>query len=453
MHGITRLISSLGWPGVSDSARHFSHMASGSTARKSYLSVADRLVVSGTNFLTMVIVGRVCGMEALGVFALAWTLIIGMIVVSEAVILSPLTVFMGEYAKKAQEKAYCGAVLSLQVTLCALTAVILAFGLWLTSLWPVDPVILSAGVALVFALPAAGLREFVRRYNFAHMNAAAVFLLDVIVTFIQLAGLAILWGAGMLTPASAILCIAVANSLPSLIWFFHNLQRFRRDAQIGILQVAAQHWIFGRWICCSQLSDLAATHGVTWVIAALAGTAAAGLFAACNSIIMLVNPLLFGIGSILLPRASLAFHEHGLPEVRRIVWKATMIFALTVGAICAGITLGGELIVQSLYSFDDLNEIQILIFLLALAQFLSGSMFAVDSGLMVIKRPDINFKASLLGLLITLGIAVALTPPYGVAGTAFAMVVGNFVGSLMQSAAFIRLVGGPQFSIASENNN
>ena len=43
----------------------------GATARKGYVSLVDRFIVSGTNFLTMVVVGRYCGLNDLGLFLLS----------------------------------------------------------------------------------------------------------------------------------------------------------------------------------------------------------------------------------------------------------------------------------------------------------------------------------------------------------------------------------------------
>ena len=183
--------------------------------------------------------------------------------------------------------------------------------------------------------------------------------------------------------------------------------------------------------------------GVTWLIAALAGTAVAGIFAACNSIIMVINPLLLGIGNILSPRTSRASHDGGLREVSRIVWKTTAILVGAVGAICLLIALLGAPAITLIYAIEGIDNVQTIIVLLAAANFFAAAAFAVDNGLMVAERPDMNFYASLIGLVGTLCIGAALTPIYGVAGTALGVLIGTFFNSVFQLSAFSALVGKP----------
>ena len=152
---------------------------------------------------------------------------------------------------------------------------------------------------------------------------------------------------------------------------------------------------------------------------------------------------LLGVGSILLPRTSRANDENGPSEVSRIVWKTTGLLVVAVGAICVLIALLAEPLITLIYDVDPASGAVMVILLLAAANFCAAAAFAVDNGLMVANRPDMNFIASMIGLIGTLAIAAALTPVYGVAGTALGSLIGTFLNSLFQMAAFGYLVGKP----------
>ena len=95
-------------------------------AFKTGLSIGDRLVYSGINFLTMVAVGRLCGLEDLGVFALAWTVLLTVNVVQEAFILSPFTVAFGRFKDDGQRRRYAGTALIFQMSLAVAIMVLVA---------------------------------------------------------------------------------------------------------------------------------------------------------------------------------------------------------------------------------------------------------------------------------------------------------------------------------------
>jgi len=426
-----------------DLLKPFPDFLFGATAYKSYLSIADRLVVSGTNFLTLVIVGRVCGMDDLGIFVLAWTVLLAINVIQEAFVLTPFTVFVGQLKEEETQKAYAGATLTLQMFLAAMAmAVVFVTATIMTSLGS-DSVIRIASWFLLIAIPAVSMREYARRFMFARLAASQVLALDMIVAFVQFGGIGWFWYYGLLSPGSTFLLIAVATGLPAIIWLILNRSCFNIAERAVIAAETRRHWSFGRWVCAGQISDLAVAHGIVWLIAGMAGIAATGIFAACNSILLAMNPLLFGIGSILLPRSAQANYQHGRKEVGRIVWKTTMLLTISVGLLSLAVALHGEYLIGAFYSLESLDGVQEIVLLLALAKFLGASSFAIENGLIAVNRPDVNLTASIVGLVITFFLAILLTSSFGIIGTAIGVLIGTLFSSLYQIVAFISLVGRP----------
>ncbi|NNF78742.1 MAG: hypothetical protein HKN05_12005, partial [Rhizobiales bacterium] len=394
MTSIRRIVSlidrSISSTGRNDLQTRFSRFWFSTSAFKSYLAVIDRLIVGGTNFLTMVIVGRACGLEDLGVFALAWTILLGINVAQEAFVLSPFTVFCRRDTDAKSNKTYAWTTWLLQIASAAAAVTIALLCASLMTHFEVGSTVQAVAWSLAIAIPAVSMREFVRRYLFAKLETTKALILDALVAGLQFAGLGAFSYTGSLSPGSALVVIAMATAVPALTWLLLNRKNFQITGRSELLAQGWRHWRFGRWIGAGQLSDLAVTHGVAWLVAALAGTAATGMFAACNSLIMVVNPLILGIGNVLLPRTAQANHEHGSEEVNRIVWKTTSLLALSVGLICLGVALFGEVLIGAFYSLGSLEGVQEIIVLLALANFVGAVSFAVDNGLLVVNRPDVN---------------------------------------------------------------
>ena len=410
----------------------------GETATKSYWSVADRLIVSGVNFITMVIVGRAAGLSDLGVFALAWTVLLGIVVVQESFIVSLFTVNDSRFKDVADRKRHAGAVVIQQMVLLVGATLVIALAAAIVDASGAQTTVRNAAWCLVLAAPAFAAREFARRFYLARLSLGRLIVLDGSAAALQLAALGTLWWSDAVSPASVLLAIAFASALPAIHWLYVNYREFSAPGAAYLRERVVRHWMFGRWVCAAQMGDLASSHGIAWLVAGLAGTAATGLFAACNSLLMVANPLIFGIGSVLLPRVAQAGSEAGAAEVRRIVLKGAIVITLVVGILCLTVAAFGQLLVGLLYSLQGVEGIALVMLLLALANTAGAAGLAFDSGLMVIDRPEINAAASLAGLVATIGIGLAFIPEYLAAGAAGAVLVGAVLGTLLQMAAFNR---------------
>jgi O-antigen/teichoic acid export membrane protein len=190
------------------------------------------------------------------------------------------------------------------------------------------------------------------------------------------------------------------------------------------------------------MTDSAHHYALHWLLAVTLGTAATGVFAACSSLVLIFNPLVLGIGSVLVPRASQVYAEGGNAEVRRVVWKTTTFLVAAMSVICLGLALLGDATLQLLFDGEEYAGHGLIITLLALATLAGTFAFAMSHGLRVIERPDINFVARASGLAITLTVSFLLIGTWGIVGVAIARLIGMSVASAAQCAAFARLTRG-----------
>src|SRR6185503_4571137 len=80
-----------------------------------FVSIGDQCLVSGTNFLTLVVMGRACGMYELGVYSLAFTAVVTLMALQESLLIAPYTVINTRFRSAERRSAYCAATLVQQL--------------------------------------------------------------------------------------------------------------------------------------------------------------------------------------------------------------------------------------------------------------------------------------------------------------------------------------------------
>jgi len=412
----------------------------GATARKGTVALVDQAVVSGTRFFTTVVVGRMCGPDELGIYSLGFTIVVLIGCVQESLIAVPYTIY-GNRLQGARRAEYAGAAVAQYALLSALAVACLAVagGVLSTALGPgrLTPVIWVLAGMIPFML----LWEFGRRLAFAHLDVVKALALDLALAAIQIGGLVWLAAGAKLSAVTAHTMVGLACAVVGIVWF----ALARKSLAVRWQRVPRQwrrNWLLGRWVFASRMTSVLHGYSVYWLLALTLGAAGTGEYAACMTIILLANPFLLGISNVLGPRAARAFAEGGRREARRVVWKVALLLAFPMAVFCGLVVLFGDEVLCLLYGSRYAGHHETLA-VLAVAVLIHALCIAVDHGLCVMERPDVNFKAGLLGLTVTLVLAVALVGPYGILGAAWGMLAGGIAVAAVQSTVFIRLVGGP----------
>ena len=131
------------------------------------LALADQTVVSGTSFLTTVLIARVTDPGQLGIFAIGISVLASVHAVQDSLILLPYSIRCHHPSGTRAE--YAGASLTLSGVLSALTAVALILSALAMSAWSAGPEMVAMTWALAGVVPFWLAREFGRRFAFAHL--------------------------------------------------------------------------------------------------------------------------------------------------------------------------------------------------------------------------------------------------------------------------------------------
>jgi O-antigen/teichoic acid export membrane protein len=163
-----------------------------------------------------------------------------------------------------------------------------------------------------------------------------------------------------------------------------------------------------------------------WLLAFLQDTSATGIYSACVTIVSLANPFVFGMTNVLAPRLAHADGQNDAAGIRRLVWTSTGILAAVVGSYCTLLLIWGDEVVALCYGTQFTGQHWTII-TCTLAMFAGVMGTCVSHGLWVMQRNDFNFRASLIGMIVTLAIAVPLLDTGGAVAANCGLLAGNAV--------------------------
>ena len=376
--------------------------------------LCDQLIVSGTSFVTTILIGRVLGKHQLGLYVLAYSVLVVLLELQNSFIASPYTIKSPQLGPTAQAR-YTGSAIVLTVGLSAIAAVVLlSVGILFPS---------RSGVAeirplfLIVSLIAAPLllKEFGRRACFAHFHVRQVLLLDALGSFIQLGGMLLLLYLGVRSVRSVYWLIAGASGIAAIVWLMSWRHRTVVSLSAAILTLR-ETWSFGMWVLTGNLAVVLSQQVYPWYLAWLRGPDATGAFAACTYLLALVNPLVTGVGNYLGPSTANA-SLHGARELSRVVRHASLLLFLVVGVFCLAVVLFGNRFLFLLYGSGYKVDTHILV-LLAAGVLALNSTLAVGFGFWAIGRPDINLKINSLAVVLAVTAGPLLVRTYGLVGAA-----------------------------------
>ena len=410
------------------------------------LALADQAVVSGTSFLTTVMIARWAYPNELGIYAMAISLLVSWVAVQETLVLLPYTVH--RHRSQAPPTEQAGSYLTLSGLFSILGIVIFSLTALGLSIATAPHGLVAAILILAAAVPFASLREFGRRFAFAHLRVLPSLALDLATSVLQLGGLAWLGHTGRLSAATACAAISVAYTVPSVMWLHFSRGNFARH-QGQLRKTVSQSWGFGKWLLATRITESLRTQAVFWLLALAIGTAATGAYAACLSIVSFANPIIMGLFNILLPLASLALANGGGTRLQRETIRDALLLGAGMALLCVLVAFGGERAMLFLFHGSHYEGQGHTLLVLALALLASAVGMPAASALATIERSYAIFWASLIATVATVVPVSLLVLKWGLVGAAYGLLAGNVAGTLARWAAFLHFVQQLEPQVAS----
>ena len=398
------------------------------------VAVIDQFLVSGTNFLTVVVVGRVCGPTALGTYSLAATVLLLLAALAEALITGPYAIHLPRMLTRSSE--YTGSLVAHACLLGGISTVLVFGGSKAVLLFHgTAPTARSLAPVAIIALPVI-LREVARRHAFAHNKTVAALILDVCVCSGQIIALLYCASRGVLSSTTAILLIGSSCITGCVFYFLIGGGKHFHVHRRAVLSDLTLNLSLGKWLLGSQVTMIAQFTIAQWAITLTQGPAQNGILMAASSVAMVANPALTGLSNLILPKAARMVQSGGNIALRRLMKTVCFIMTAASAAYCLFIASFGHRLGASVYGqkYTLLAPI-----LLPLALTFACRCIAMPPyiGLWVLIKAQSNVYINLIAMVSILFFIVILRP-FGVAGVACSMMLGEATACLLRWCMFFK---------------
>jgi len=384
-------------------------------------TLADQCVVSGGNFLLMVLLARGLSEEEYGEFALFLGAIFFLRTVDYSFISYPLSVRLC-VANEGEQARLLGGTAVLAMALSFVLLVVMAIG---TELAQADSILVP--VCLCYLCWQA--QETLRRFLLAGFRYSEAVMGDGVAYVGQSLVVAMTLGADSIAVSSAMYAMSATFALGALV---HVLKLRLAWPDITELRGLVLDYIsIGKWSVFNYQLVLVRAQLFPWLLAAMAGTAATASLQAGLNIANMMNPILFGIGNAVPQVAAHAHRSGDVLGASRAACGYVLVGLGPILLICAAGVLMPDLLLRWIYGpSSPYLAVAVGVQLLAVAGVLDYIAEMISKTLLGVQSGRLAFGVNVVAAIAALVLALALVPPLGVLGACLALLIANLLRAI-----------------------
>jgi O-antigen/teichoic acid export membrane protein len=239
----------------------------------------DQALVSGVNFLTIILLARALAPTQFGYFVLAFTVLQTAGTLQAALITRPHNV-LGATRHGREYVDYSTTTAATQVAFTGLLVAVAAVAA--AGAYAVDADEASLVAALVPALAAWQFQELGRRMLYTEGRLSAAFANDLVSYGTQAVALLVLWRLDLLNGTRALLTLAAAFALGAVVVAWQV--RRSLTGRPGARSLRA-HWHFGKWLGVAEVGQWFSTQFYIYLAAAVVGAVASAALKAGQTLL------------------------------------------------------------------------------------------------------------------------------------------------------------------------
>lgn len=394
--------------------------------RNANWALADQSVVSGSNFITGILLARFLGPEAFGFFVVLQSVMLYFNTFQGALIFQPMLSAAPQLTSSGRQQ-YLQGVFALQLMLTFGLAVIAAvLSLFADALFGFAGLTPPIVIALTAALVGFQLQDWQRRYYFVRENARAAFFNDMFSYGGQTALLLLASFGDYLNVANAFWIIAVTTTAAFIIGIANDrlLPMFTHARA-----VLNEGWRAGRDYLAAWQFQLLGTQGVFMIGAGAAGTQAVGGVRATQNIVGPINILFQAMENLIPIKAARRYASSGIPGLKRFLWRLTLLGTALLVPVLLLLSLFATPLIHALYGEKYMAFVS-LVYWQALYVFIQFYQRQTFFFLRTIKATGVILRASVLIAILSLVVAALTIHRFHEVGIMMALLSGSSGGLL-----------------------
>jgi O-antigen/teichoic acid export membrane protein len=397
-------------------------------------AMVDQVIVSGVNFLTMVILARTLGVEHFGRFSIAWLVLLFFKSIQAELVVSSM-MSIGPKQAPQELPLYYGAVIVQQSAIALLAFLVIVVAVPVTGMMAVDLGLAGLGLALAAATAADQLQDFVRRYLYTRQRAFAACWNDILCSGVRILLLLGMVYFGATGGALALWLIAAASALAAAVGaLLVEPVRFDRGFT---LRTCGHHWAFSKWLFGSSILRWMSGNLIVLMSGGILGAYAVGAIRSTTNILAPVQVFILALNNIAPVKAAQLFHDRGAAALLRYIGKLTLVgSAVTVAMVIFG-SIFADQIVRLLYG-EEYVPYAYLVHWWAIIYLIGFLEFPLGVGLKAIEHTRPFFYAVVLEAIFAVSASYLLALYFGLPGAMFGILVVKIIPVSVLSACFLR---------------
>jgi len=384
-------------------------------------SLLDQALVSGSNFLSTIIIARILGLNDFGIFATLWIILLFINSLHVSIIVFPM---MSLIPKQEKLKNYFASLLVGQLLFVIIAfALALLFSLFYTTKMNLN---ISFNTIILFSLTVGlyHMQDFYRRYFFSLKKFLDVFIIDILTYLLRVIILIYLFMASIPLSLENIFLIFVITFLLGAIIgvikyeFVINYQSLKNNF--------IEQWSLSKWLLPSGLMQWSSINLFLVVASFLLGPTIVGIIRLGQNIVMAFNVVLQGIENFIPTDASQIFINQGIKPLIEYLTKVTSIglsFILFFGGLVAYFSKEILLLVYG-NTYVEYNDVVIWYAIILIFMFL---LVVFRIFLRTTNHTKIWFKAYSITSIYSLIVVYPLLTQYGIYGVLLGILSAHIV--------------------------
>ncbi len=384
-------------------------------------ALGDQIVVSGTNFLTNILLARYLTSAEYGTYAVAFAILLFINSIQLALITGPMSV-LGASLDKTRFRGYFSSLAVVQLVFAGSVLLLLVLASSIGELLVPGALIVSILLPVGIITVAVQTQEYFRQTFFTRLVPIKAFGIDLIRCGLQVSAIAILYLTGILSAKIAFWAIGLASMLSAA-------EGFRRFPILiaGISEwrkSLSDNWNFGKWMLIYTLTRFLLGQFYIFATAFILGVSSTARLQVGLVIIGPIRMLTYGFLNILTPFFSRVFSQRRYAFFSRMFFRIIVLWALLFGTICFVLGLLAPKILTVLYQQKYSGEVS-LVRILAFGCFLCILGQYTEVGAKAIHRPQLSVQAGFIALIITAFMIWPLLSNLGVIGAAVGWTISS----------------------------
>ena len=314
--------------------------------RQANWTLADQSVVSGSNFITGILLARFLGPEAFGLFVLLQSVLLYVNSFPGSLLFLPMMSAAPQLAD-AERQQYLQGVFALQLMLSlGLAAITGVLALFADALFGFDGLRPSVIMALIAALIGFQLQDWQRRYYFVQEHTRAACFNDIISYGGQTVLLLLAGVSNHLNVANAFSIIAATSFIAFIVGYSSD-----RLAPIFVhaRSVLIDGWRTGRDYFVAWQFQWLGSQGVFMVGAGVVGTQGVGGVRATQSMVGPITIMFQAMENFVPIKAARHYSTAGMPGLLNFLWRITLLGTLLLVPLLLLVCLFARPLIHLLY--------------------------------------------------------------------------------------------------------